>query len=903
MRMNILLSVLALTATLIPLTAQEKKDPQESSKSAEIPKKPKEVHRAGHYIPPQERHLDELITKIRIAQEAGQKYEGKRPMTEAERERARGRRFKAEGGANFRDGIAGAESEYSIATDPTGKNIVVGYNLFADDPNGVSGQGVAYSSDGGQTFRDGGFLPSPANQTAPDGTLLPQILSDPDVKWVPGGAGCNFIYSTIIDVAFPAKGKVTGVADTLGVFRSIDCGQTWAGPFELLPATNPNGFTAGGGASDGADKEFMDVNFQTGRVMLSWSNFTNENLDGVELSVTYSDDIMTGNPPTWAARTIVNTDGAGFATGSVPRFGPQGTQDVYVAYSLSTAPNYNTQNIQVAASHDGGATWSAPVSTRPADFQPMDDVLGNDRVNEFPSMAVDSSSSPYQGTVYVVYSDNNSNDGADVALQFSKDRGKTWSNAQFLNSRPGKDRAQWFPFVTVDKNTGRVSVIFYDQSVKPDGDLTQVLMTFSDDGGNTWSQPTPLTARPFHGGYGNDSSAPNIGDYIGAVAQNGTLYAVWAGTPNSVLFTDGIPGPAMGIPTLFFKTYSGPPSPAVDLGTVTVTSNSADGFLHTGSAATLNVALRNPVTNSATASSLTGVTATLSSSTYGVTILNGQSAYQDLPPDASALNQSPFQIALSSDFNPGNPIDFILDIASVNGTVRRVFTQNTGAPQGTVVFSENFDSVPAGQLPVGWSVAHGAGSNTVPWITNSSFCQAKSNGLFHIDANDGLRPNSAAGSYRWERAFSPIFNIPNDAQWVTVDLDICYDTEDDPLFPIVAYDGAFLRITDQTPNRTLRSVYSDAYAETLTTGSLLGYPKHLADDRTAAYFGDTSAWAGTSGGFQHVTITLPGMAGSMVQLRFEYTQDQSGTCLDVRPKDAGCGVVIDNIVIRSVAVN
>jgi len=49
---------------------------------------------------------------------------------------------------------------------------------------------------------------------------------------------------------------------------------------------------------------------------------------------------------------------------------------------------------------------------------------------------------------------------------------------------------------------------------------------------------------------------------------------------------------------------------------------------------------------------------------------------------------------------------------------------------------------------------------------------------------------------------------------------------------------------------------------------------------------------------QHVHMVLPGMAGSRFQLRFEYTQDQFGTCRDVRPGHT-CGVAIDNIVIRN----
>ena len=67
----------------------------------------------------------------------------------------------------------------------------------------------------------------------------------------------------------------------------------------------------------------------------------------------------------------------------------------------------------------------------------------------------------------------------------------------------------------------------------------------------------------------------------------------------------------------------------------------------------------------------------------------------------------------------------------------------------------------------------------------------------------------------------------------------------------------------------------------------------------AAYFEDMSVWAGNSGGRQHVRVRLPGMAGSTAQLRFEYTQDGSATCLDVGGGPV-CGVSVDNVVVKSV---
>ena len=76
-----------------------------------------------------------------------------------------------------------------------------------------------------------------------------------------------------------------------------------------------------GNARDAADKEFLDVDPDTGRVIMSWSNFTATSVlpGGVQISTTFSDDIMTGNPPTWSAQVVLNPGSATFDTGSVPR--------------------------------------------------------------------------------------------------------------------------------------------------------------------------------------------------------------------------------------------------------------------------------------------------------------------------------------------------------------------------------------------------------------------------------------------------------------------------------------------------------------------------------------------------------------------------------------------------------
>jgi hypothetical protein len=185
----------------------------------------------------------------------------------------------------------------------------------------------------------------------------------------------------------------------------------------------------------------------------------------------------------------------------------------------------------------------------------------------------------------------------------------------------------------------------------------------------------------------------------------------------------------------------------------------------------------------------------------------------------------------------------------------------------------------------------------VPWTTSASFATSlcgTSNGAFHQNANDGTPANT-----RFERLFSPVFNVPANAGYVTVDFDVCYDTEDDPSFNILAYDGLLLRVTDLTPGSVLRSVLAEAFADEFTTGSSEHYPKHFPRNSNTAYFQDMSAWSGFSNGVKHVHMRLPGMAGTTAQLRFEFTQDSAGTCSDVRPGHS-CGVLVDNVVVKSV---
>src|SRR6185436_17379788 len=274
--------------------------------------------------------------------------------------------------------------------------------------------------------------------------------------------------------------------------------------------------------------------------------------------------------------------------------------------------------------------------------------------------------------------------------------------------------------------------------------------------------------------------------------------------------------------------------------------------------------------------------------------------YGDIKSGESEASSLQYQLRLAPTFVPGTPIELRLDaIGRFDGghgidaaTLRQ--TLFSGTPVATTILSENFDGVAPGALPAGWTSAHGGGANVVPWITSNSFC-SNNNAAFDQNAND----NGAGDPTRWERLFSPLFAIPADSSYVTLDFDVCTDTEFDPNFNIQAFDGLTLRIFDNTAGFAPRSVLVEAYADEITTGSIKHFPKHLPRNNDPAYLQDMSVWAGDSQGIKHVHMRLPGMAGTVDQLRFEFTQDGVATCLDVGGGPV-CGASVDNIVLRSV---
>jgi hypothetical protein len=808
-------------------------------------------------------------------------------------------------------GLADKQAEMGLAVDPSGTHVVVGFNEgqgFSSNPNMLSG--FATSHDGGATFTVTGAMPSPGNQSIGT-TLYPQIFGDPDVKWLPNASTPNggvFIYASIM-VRTIAGPTGTGTVQTLCLHRSLDFGNTWQGPFEVAPASNPNGVFSGNNARDSADKELIDVDPDTGRVMVAWSNFTSTTFapgTGKQMLTTFSDDMATAATPTWSPKVVVNNSGTLPGQGIIPRFAGNGSPNVYVVWQGQTTGV--AANEYFARSTDNGATFAPAVPLTASTFKFIDYILGNDRSHCFPWMDVDNSGGANAGNIYIAYSDNTLNDGSDITFQKSIDGGLNFTPAVRLNARPGSDRPQWFPVVTVDRNTGRVWVFYYDQGVADSGDAMEASVVYSDDGGTTWSNQVSLSDRPFHAGYGNDTGQPNLGDYNNGFAQGGNLYSTFAFTPNVVNFADGQPATSFPSIDFFFKKTSETPARVA----LEIRNHPPGGVTMLEHPSTLTADLTVPLTNIVTnavegATGYASISATLSTTTPNVSVTTATSPYPSAASGTTVTNTTPFVIQFAPAFAWGTKVDFTLNVTTAQGNRTLLFSENTGNKATvTNLMTQDFEGAASPALPAGWTTSHGGGTNTVPWITAINMPKTNapsptSKGLYHANANDAANPT------RFERAFSPLFVVPATSTFVSVDFDIAYDTEDDPSFVYQAYDGALLRLTDQTSGRTLRSVLTETFADQQTTGNIFHYPKHFPRNSSAAYFEDMSAWAGDSttvpgsnAGFLHVHMLFPGMAGSTAQLRFEFAQDSNGICTDVRPTDTNCGVLVDNLVVNNI---
>lgn len=720
--------------------------------------------------------------------------------------------------------ILNIQSETSVAA--SGNLVVAGFNDFRFPANSVSG--VIYSSDGGNTFTDGGQLPGPAGS---------QVLGDPVLAvYNPPVGPPVFYYSSIF---FPAAGGVSQC-----VHRSTDGGVTWAGPFEVTSTTS---------ATDALeDKEWITVDPETGRLFLAWTQFPAAGVDNMK--VTYSDD----GGVTWSMAALLGTNGQGSSVAADPN-GP----NVYDAWLGSGA-------INISRSTNNGTTWALTATVLAPAFDEVLPPYGFDRFNSFPSITVN----PVDRAVELVYAASvdgtPASDFGDVYYRRSTDGGLTFTPPVALNTFPGTDRPQIFPTVSAASD-GRIDVFWYDESAGSGvSDVTDVFYTFSTNFGASWSSPVPVTSKPFHNEVGNNYSAPHQGDYIDAATGSPTGYTCFAWYPE--------PNP-LGTSADAFVAASTSPTQITPLrsrpGTVVASGRSCGpGIVNADDIVDLDIPLQN-----IGRSALAGISATLSSSTPGISILTGTRSY---PPMASGASASPigfFTIQLSSSYPCGTPANFRLDYSATGTTASFLeLTLQTGVVASTtLLLAENFDGVTPPNLPAGWTTVDGCGAPDCasnPWTTTPVLPASAPNAAFCLD-------NPAASTFG--RLFGPAVAVPASATYVDVSFDGQWNLEEQDArtgFDALSF-GYQLDGVGATHFASADAIeFDNRYTHYVSRGSGAGS-------------GDRSGYSGDSGGYRSIRIRIPNLAGHTLTPRFDLTTDSNTGMV---------GAWVDNVVIRAITM-
>src|SRR5207249_283789 len=146
-------------------------------------------------------------------------------------------------------------------------------------------------------------------------------------------------------------------------------------------------------------------------------------------------------------------------------------------------------------------------------------------------------------------------------------------------------------------------------------------------------------------------------------------------TPPLVGFTDGVPSSQMTVPDVSFRRQS-TARVALSLGTISFADSgsgtlNANGSIDPGETVTLTIPLRNYVTNGG--ATITGINATLSTTTAGVTVTQASSTYSNINANAIANNATAYTVTTSSSFIAGTRIEFSLSVTTAQGATTLPF--------------------------------------------------------------------------------------------------------------------------------------------------------------------------------------------------------------------------------------
>ena len=406
-----------------------------------------------------------------------------------------------------------------------------------------------------------------------------------------------------------------------------------------------------------------------GNLYDAWTNFIPGSPDTNQIQVVRSAD----GGLTWTSPLKVSTAAGAqkLNHGVNIHTGPNG--EVYMAWSIyDTWPSDETA-IGFARSEDGGVVF-APATRIIGNIKGIRASLTgkNMRVHSFPSMAVDNSTGPHRGTVYLVwpnvgYPGINTGSDIDVYLIRSTDGGISWSAPLRVNQDPaGSGKQHYFPWITCDPVTGGLCVIYYDDRNVGSAEAT-AFVSYSYDGGLTWTDmqvsdytftPEPIPGLAFS----------YFGDYLGIQSNNMKVYPVW---------TDNHDGGRAMTYVSPFDLGPNPNQPWVMYHSDSLAPVSGTGpvNLNYGDSLYLSLGLKNIGDQTAM-----GITTYLSSTSPYITVTDSVALYGTIDPGQAKTEPNGFTFRVSDTIPDNLPVRFNVKAFNADSLWHSHFSLESHAP-------------------------------------------------------------------------------------------------------------------------------------------------------------------------------------------------------------------------------
>jgi hypothetical protein len=445
-------------------------------------------------------------------------------------------------GTNFN--YENAEVEPWLAVSPTNPMDVAGFwqqDRWSD--GGSHGLVAAVSHDGGASFAySAPHFSNCAGGTAANGGNFGRS-SDPFVSWAPNGD----LWSISLSV------DQTTARNAVLAARMRQGTATWSEPFTLKFDQSRTGIPQGTNFNDKESLTADPTDASGNLVYAVWDRFVSPSENA---TVSSFENARAFHQPVWFSRTTNGAaDNPTFQTREIFDPGnkngtisnqivvtPDGTL-IDGFYLFKTRLSQRGNFVAVIRSTDKGDTWSKnaiivspdgatgerdpePIHCRPfITGNPPCTIVRSDGV--VVDLAVDYSTGPHHGRVYIAWQDHQDNPNGDdlILVSHSDDGGLTWSAPVKVNQTPSNaftDQA-FEPAIHVN-SAGVVAVSYYDfrNDVSADGQLTtDHWIVHSHDGGATWTEdhlggPFDMHQAPYARGY-------FVGDYQGLDSQ-GTVF-------------------------------------------------------------------------------------------------------------------------------------------------------------------------------------------------------------------------------------------------------------------------------------------------------------------------------------------------------------------------------------------